>query len=223
MKIYKDLEQWTPERLEIRKWKVTGTKLKWVLGWPEANLTELYTLLAEEYIEEEEWLKAWEIIERWNELEPIAKARYQDLTWEHVEEVGFITNKDWLWLSPDGIISEWDKIIKAIHIWGWYSKWVEIKCPMWKTYIKYLLEDKIPKEYLPQVINYFVVIDDLQELDFIIYHPWASLKIKDIHIINVTRGELQDKIDKANKKLESFRTKWDDLENKIKEHGNRSK
>jgi len=55
MKIYKDLEQWTPEWLEIRKWKVTGTKLKWVLGWPEANLTELYTLLAEEYIEEEEW------------------------------------------------------------------------------------------------------------------------------------------------------------------------
>ena len=61
MKIYKELEQWTEEWLSVRKWVITGTKLKWVTAWPKAQLTEMYTLLAEKYVNDED-LKAWEII-----------------------------------------------------------------------------------------------------------------------------------------------------------------
>lgn len=218
MKIYKDLEQWTPERLDVRKWVITWTKLKWVTGWTKAQLTEMYTLLAETYIEEEP-LNAYEIIERGHELEPIAKAKYEDLTWNKVEEVGFITSEDYLGLSPDGIIATEEILIGTTEEWPItsiiYWKAVEIKCPMWKTFIKYLLEDKIPKEYLPQVINYFVVIEDLQELDFAIYHPWASEKIWQLHIITVTRAELQKDIDKANLKIKEFKQKRDTLKQKL--------
>jgi len=205
MKIYKELEQWTQEWLDTRKWVITWTKLKWVLWWPKANLTEIYTLLSDIYIEEEDGLRPYEIIERWHELEPIAKAKYEELTWYTVEEVGFITTQDWLWLSPDGIISIENK----------YSRAIEIKCPMWKNYMKYLLEDKIPDEYKAQVVNYFVVMEDLIELDFIIFHPWTSVEIKSLHIIKVTREQLQKDIDKANEKIVSFKKQWDELKNTL--------
>ncbi len=207
MKIYKELEQWTQEWLSVRQWVITGTKLKWVLGWPKAQLTEYYTLIAEKYIEEEP-MNAYEIIERGHELEPIAKAKYEEITNSNVEEVGFIIKEDWHGLSPDGIILDEDT--------GLYTKAVEIKCPRWKNYIKYLLEDKIPDEYKGQVLNYFIVMEDLDVLDFIIYNPDVSDSIKDIHIITVTRKDLQKDIDKAEEKVKDFRRKWEELEGKIK-------
>jgi len=205
MKIYKDIEQGTDEWLDIRKWKITGTKLKWVCGWPQAQLTEIYTLLAETYIEEE-YLNAYEIIERGNELEPIAKAKYEEITWNKVEEVWFIELDDKVGLSPDWIIANKD--------WA-YTKAIEIKCPRGKNYVKYILENKIPKEYLQQVVNYFIVIQDLEALDFIIYNPDCSTEIKQLHIITVTRLEITKDIDKALDKLESFKQEWDNLKLKL--------
>lgn len=207
MKIYKELEQGTQDWLKVRKWVITGTKLKWVLWWPKAQLTEYYTLLAEKYIEEES-LNSYEIIERWHELEPIAKAKYESITWNIVEEVWFIVKDDRHWLSPDGIVLDEDS--------GLYTWSVEIKCPMWKNYVKYLLEDKIPDEYRWQVVNYFMVMEDLEWLDFIIYNPDVSSEIKDIHIIRVTRNDLIEDINKAEEKLKTFRKKWEELEDKLK-------
>jgi len=206
MKIYKELEQWTEEWLAVRKWVVTGTKLKWVLWWPKAQLTEYYTLLAEKYVEEED-LKAWEIIERGNELEWIAKNNYEILSGNKVEEVGFIVRDDRHGLSPDGIILDEDC--------GLYTWSIEIKCPMWKNYVKYLLEDKIPDEYKWQVVNYFLIMEDLKWLDFIIYNPDVSSEIPSIHVIKVTREDLQKEIQKAEERLSSFKETWDELEDKL--------
>ena len=54
-------------------------------------------------------------------------------------------------------------------------------------------------------------MDDLEELDFIIYNPDVSAEIKSLHIINVKRADLQKDIDKANKRLEEFKANWDKL------------
>ena len=204
MKIHNNIKQWTDEWLELRKWVITWTKLKSVLSWPAAQLTQMYELLAEIYINEEP-LNAYEIIERWHELEPIAKAKYEEITGEFVTEVWFVTKYDWLWLSPDGLIKNWDT----------YNKAIEIKCPRWKNYIKYLLEDTIPKEYKSQIINYFIVMDDLEELDFIIYNPDVSVELKSLHIINITRENLKKDIEWANKKIEVFKKGWDELKNTL--------
>jgi len=122
--------------------------------------------------------------------------------------VGFITANDWNGLSPDGIILDEDS--------GLYKKSIEIKCPRGKNYIKYLLEDKIPDEYRWQVCNYFVVMEDLEELDFIIFNSDVTEDITDLHIITVTRADLQKDIDKALDKLQGFKKDWDNLENILK-------
>ena len=207
MKIYKDLDQGTDEWLEVRKWVITWTKLKWITGWAKAQLTQMYELLAEKYIVEEP-LNSYEIIERWHELEPIAKAKYEHISWNRVEEVGFITCNDWHGLSPDWIILDEDSWL--------YKKAIEIKCPRGKNYIKYLLEDKIPDEYKQQVFNYFIVMDDLEELDFIIYNPDVTEDIKDIHIITVTRDQLQSGILKSIEKVDQFKKEWDIMDNILK-------
>ena len=56
------------------------------------------------------------------------------------------------------------------------------------------MEDGIPSEYYYQVIHYFLVIESLQKLSFIIHNPLpydASVRTK---IITVTREELQNDI-----------------------------
>ena len=126
-------------------------------------------------------------------------------------KVWFILKEKWLGLSPDWIIDSCGWLSDK----PWYTKAIEIKCPRWKNYIKYLLEDKIPDEYKWQVVNYFVVMEDLEELDFIIYNPDCSEEIKSLHIINVTREELQEDINKASKKLKDFKKQWDELDNNL--------
>lgn len=208
MKIYKELEQQTPKWYAVREWTLTWTKMSGAVGGDKAQLTQTYTLLAEKYVNDED-LKAWEIIERGNELEDVAKLNYEELTGRKVEEVGFITKtgNDNHGLSPDWIILDEDC--------GLYTGAVEIKCPMWKNYVKYLLEDKIPDEYKWQVTNYFIVMEDLQWLDFAVFNPDVSPEIPSFHIIRVTREDMQKDIDKAEKKLKGFISNWEELEDKL--------
>jgi len=51
---------------------------------------------------------------------------------------------------------------------------------------------RIPAEYKAQVIHYFVVVEDLEWLDFVSYDP--RMRTKKIHIHRVTRDELQEDI-----------------------------
>lgn len=207
MKIYKDIQQWTEEWLELRAGVITGTKLKSVIGSTTVQKTVMYELIAEEFAPLEEQ-KNTLAMQRWNDLEPIAKAKYIDLTKEKVEEVWFIKKNDFLGLSPDGIIDTQKKLLEDVSHIPEYGKAIEIKCPMHKNFAKYILEDKIPAEYKAQVLQYFLVIDDLQELDFIIYNPDFYIKEAQMKIITITREELEKDLEKAREKIEDFRENW---------------
>ena len=204
MIIIKNLEQWTLEWKNYRLWKITWTSLKWVTWWFQAQQTAIYELLAEEYIEEDD-LNAWEAMERWNFLEPVAKKKYEDITWFKVEEVWFIERDSHHWLSPDGIIKTWDVYWQAL----------EIKCPRWKNYVKYYLENKIPDEYKNQVVNYFLVMEDLECLHFMIYNPDTINGLPDYKIITVTRADLEVEIRQAEEKLTGFKTRWNTLKDNL--------
>ena len=204
MIIYKDILQGSEEWLKLRWWVITWTKLKWVLAWPQAQLTQVYELIAEEFAELEPTFTS-PAMQRWNDLEPIARAKYEEITKQKVEEVWFIKSEvyqddfgSWLWLSPDWIIYKDDKIIKAI----------EIKCPWAKNHCKYIIEKQTPKEYLEQILNYFLVIDDLQELDFITYNPDFYIKDLQLVIITITRKDLEKDLEKAKDKILKFRELW---------------
>lgn len=204
MKIYRDIIQQEPEWFELKKGKISGTSLKSVTGWAAAQETQMYELIADEYILEED-LNKFEIMERGNILEDVAKLFFEDITWKKVEEVWFILRDDQHWLSPDWIIKTWEVYWEA----------VEIKCPRGKNYVKYYIEGIIPKEYKSQVINYFLVMEDLELLHFMIYNPDVINWLSEYKIIEVTRVELQKEIDKAEEKLADFKTKWNTLKDNL--------
>lgn len=137
-------------------------------------------------------------MDRGKEMEEIVKKIYG----EKIESVGFVsrTDVDWIGISPDGIIrDENGKITRA----------VEIKSPSPKIFVKYLLDDKIPEEYFWQVVHYFIVFDDLEELDFIVYNPDFYAEELRIKTIKVSRAELAEKIEYAKMELAEFRAMWE--------------
>lgn len=67
---------------------------------------------------------------------------------------------------------------------------------------------EIPYEYFYQVVMYFVVIDTLDTLDFIIHNPEpydANVRTK---IIRVTREELATDIQRAEIAIFEFQAEW---------------
>ena len=157
----------------------------------------IYELLAEKLAPlPETYQSGW--MERGHRVEEVVKKLLEK---EKVESVGFIsrTDIDWIGISPDGIIrDENGKITRA----------VEIKSPSPKIFVKYLLDDKIPEEYFWQVVHYFIVFDELEELDFIVYNPDFYAEELRIKTIKVTRAELAEKIEYAKMELAEFRVMW---------------
>lgn len=205
MKIIKDIEQGSQEWLEARAWTLTWTKLKWAVSARKGTAeTLIYELIWEEFAPLLSNF-ASEAMQRWTDLEEEAKFMYQSITEEKVEEVWFIQSTkyvdkfgSWLWLSPDWIIEkDWK-----------YKKAIEIKCPLGKNFIKYYIENKIPDEYKYQILTYFLVIEDLEELDFIIYNPDFHLQNKRLKIITITREELKEELQQVELKLYEFRAIW---------------
>ena len=198
MEIFRNIEQGSEEWLKARAWVITWTKLKNICWSSKTQETAMYELIAEEFAPLEENFSS-QAMQRWKELESIAKAKYIDKTWEKVEEIWFIKKNNYVWLSPDGVIfDENEKIKKAI----------EIKCPWAKNFTKCILENKIPEEYKYQVIMYFLVISDLEELDFILYNPDFYIKEKRLFVINIKRQDLEKEIYKAESQIEIFRKSW---------------
>ena len=96
-------------------------------------------------------------MERGIELEPYARAWYEVERGEFVKQVPFIdhpTIKN-AGASPDGIVGE---------------GLIEIKCPMTKTHIKYLLEDRVPAKYMPQMA-WQMACTESKWVDFVSYCP----------------------------------------------------
>lgn len=94
-------------------------------------------------------------MQRGNDLEPEARAAYQQETITLVQEVGFM-KCDFYGYSPDGLVED-DGLI-------------EIKCPRQHTHMKYLFNNKLPTEYKAQVQG-GMLVTGRKWCDFISYHP----------------------------------------------------
>lgn len=184
------IEQGTAEWNELRKGRVTGTRLKQVMSATSNKL--IYEMIAEKY----ETLAGYtsDDMSAGTLKEPWAISDYEALTGQKVREVGFISKGSDIGISPDGLIGQY--------------KAIEVKSPGIAKHIEYIICDKIPAEYKWQVVHYFLVIDDLKELDFISYNP--SFPLKELHIVNVKREELLEDIQKAQEKLAKFILKYNE-------------
>lgn len=185
-----NFEQGTKEWYEARAGRITGTRLKSVMSSKrETRETLIFTMIYEKIAPLQDVYQSG-TMERGHTIEAVVKELYK----EEVTNVGFIkrTDNEYLGISPDGIIidhvgetSQGEIIIR---------KAVEVKGPLGTNFIRYWIEDKIPSEYFWQVVHYFVVIDTLESLDFIIHNPEpydARVRTK---IITVTREELKESI-----------------------------
>ena len=162
MIVFDKIEQGSIEWHELRYGKVSGSTLKDLMandGKPvteNAIYTEILSACFENYVYEESF-KTKEM-QRGNDLEPVARENYETIKNCTVNQIGFAQLSKYAGISPDGLVGA--------------NKAIEIKCPSAATHLKYMRNPQtMVEQYIWQCVMYFVVFEDLEELDFISYRP----------------------------------------------------
>ena len=193
MQVFKELEQRSQEWYELRLGTITCSKAKGILKPSYISIADL--IASEIMTGQEDEVYVNDSMQWGIDNEYPAKQAYARETFTEGYDVGFCKSesKEYLGLSPDWLIGE--------------TKALEIKCPKSKTHIRYIREDVLPKEYVEQVVHYFVVHDQLKELDFVSYDP--RNKVKSLWIKTVKREDLSKEIEKAS-------NRYDEIWNEVK-------
>lgn len=173
------------------------------MGTPAAYKKAKYEVLAERLTVQDEWNVT--PMERGAELEPKAMEFFEKITGKIVEQIGLVS-KDGnpnIASSPDGLIKNGKK----------YTEAVEIKCLSSANHIEAWLENKIPKDYFPQVIQYFIVNEDLQTLYFVLFDPRVT--VHPMHVIEVHREEIEEMVASYLAKQEQFLSEVEELADQL--------
>ena len=198
------IDQRSPEWHLLRKGKITGTGLKALMGTPAAKQEYFYEIIAQKLTvgvpEEGDYENA---MERGTRLEPDAIAAFEFETGKKVEAVGFCEDDEdpTMANSPDGIVAETND-----------SEAVEAKCMGGKNHVKMWLENEVPKEYVWQTKQYFVINPNLKILYFVGYNP--DIPAHPLHIIEIHRKDIEIDLVEARKVQKEFIQKVND---KLKE------
>jgi exodeoxyribonuclease (lambda-induced) len=193
-------EQRSEEWYLLRLGKITGTKMKSLMSkeWKsiiDEVVSEILTQKTEEaYVNKN---MQWGI-----DNEDFAVYEYEKKFFVETTSCGFClsTKYKYLGLSPDG--------------WVGYNGAIEVKCPSSKTHVKYIREDKIPTEYVWQIVNYFIVNENLEWLDFVSFDP--RFEHSKLWVKRVNREDLEEKIKEAELMLIKAETEINNLLNKLK-------
>jgi hypothetical protein len=111
-------------------------------------------------------------MQRGNELEPLARKFYEFETGCKVEQCGLIlTDEQNCGASVDGLVGD--------------DGLVEIKCLKRINHVRIVLNDEVPRDYIPQIQGQ-LMITERAWCDFVAFHPEAPI---DGYIIRVERDE----------------------------------
>lgn len=148
---------------QIRCGKITGTRFATLVsGDSTKGYKDLITEIAAEILtgeKEETYQNA--IMERGTDLEPYARKEYENIFGVKVDQFGFISPDEdnefyeWIGISPDGLID---------------NNLLEIKCPLIKTHLNYIKDNKFPSVYKYQV-QAQLYITGAEYCDFMSYYP----------------------------------------------------
>ena len=172
---FKEEEEW----LESRRGKITGTRLgKLISKRNKKPLIGYYEVLAERIaIPEDDENK----MDRGKRLEEFAIERFAKETKKKVDSSLVLwcrNDNENIAISPDGFIGK--------------TEAVEVKCLSSARHIEAWLTKKIPNEYECQIIQYFLVNDDLKKLYFVFY----DLRMpKEFFYCTVKRRDVQEKVE----------------------------
>ena len=180
-----DLPQRSQQWFEARLGVITGSRAKQVFA--KNNLPFIDELIAERMTGTIPESFTSDAMKHGILFEPEAIRVYEETTKNKVEEIGFCVHDKYPFIavSPDGLVK----------VDGKYQGAVEVKCPSSKKHIEYIRIGRVPAEYKAQVLHYFVVVDDLQWLDFVTYDP--RMKSHKINVHRVYRNEIQEEVDAA--------------------------
>ncbi len=202
MKIYFQLEQGTPEWLDLRRGKPTASNMGTIIGKGDTRTKYLYKLAAERVsgIVEETYKNAH--MERGNEREPIIRQAYIDKKRKELDDpdfdvttVAFVDCGTW-GASPDGIIGD--------------NGGLEIKSRIGSVQIEHWESGKIPTTNLPQ-INACMLALDREWWDYVSDSEGLPLFIKRHHRTKESDTLILDALDR-------FNTELSELVERIKKH-----
>lgn len=197
--IIHNAEQNTDEWLDLRKGKITGSKLKSIIvKRGTGKKIGFYELLAERIAEDrtEENPMA-----RGSRLEEFAIAELEK-EFGAIQQIGLATRDDNenIGVSMDGYQPKEKRAF-------------EVKCLSSAKHLQAYFEKKVPSEYIEQALQYFVVDDELETLVFAFYDP--RIPSMELHYLELKRSELQEDIDKQKEYQENVLSELDEMVEQI--------
>ncbi|RLC76268.1 MAG: exonuclease [Chloroflexi bacterium] len=152
------MRQGSQEWFKIRCGKVTASHFKEVISKGKTRMTYLLKLAAERTTGVVQPTFQNEAMRWGSETEPQARAYYERVTGNKVEQVGFVELNEYVGVSPDGIVGD---------------GLLEVKCPNTATHIGYMKTGKLPSTYKAQVQGQMWVADK-QWCEFVSFDPRCS-------------------------------------------------
>ena len=196
------IKQGSDEWLQARLGKPTASRFGDIITPDKGDKSKTYTTYLYELLGEllagdrdEVYRSQW--MDRGNELELQAREKYEFLKDITIETVGIVFNDDLtIGASPDGLIGD--------------NAGIEIKCPKSSTIVKYMLEDRLPLIYKPQVQGNLWICER-EYWDFIAYHPNTNMFInrvyRDDEYIKKMATYLNEFVDELKTKHEKLKDK----------------
>jgi hypothetical protein len=192
-----DFEQRTPEWEAIRVGKAGGSEIIGITT-PARMKTFLYVKATEVLTGKQDYSDFMsDDMQRGVDLEPVAIAEYEARNFVEIRKPGYVTNGEMKYagISPDGLIGE--------------TGHLEVKAPRAKKHVEIIVTGKLLKEYEAQVFWAFVLMPNVQFVDFVSYCP--ELEIRPYHQITLKREDFETEIASLANDYKVFEQKMDEL------------
>jgi putative phage-type endonuclease len=175
VKTFENEEAW----LEGRKGKITGSRLKDIVvkrGTGEKK--GYYELIAERIAQPAD---DEDVMERGHRLETEAITLFEEKIGKKFDTSLVIWERDDnanIAISPDAFAE---------------TEAVEVKCLNSASHIEAYLTQQVPDEYEYQVLQYFIVNENLETLYFVMYDPRMPEKVQ-LHYFTITREQVAEQV-----------------------------
>jgi hypothetical protein len=194
-----NVEQGTPEWHKLRIGKLTSSRVADIMK--SDNLKVVDALIYERSCPDD---ALWdtqdgyvsEAMQWGTDHEDEAVQVYTAHTGIEMERVGFCTHDDfeYLGMSPDRLTPD-------------RTGGVEVKCPNTKNHIRTIRMGGLPNEHKYQILQYFLINEKMQWLDFVSYDP--RFAPRPIYIHRVTRDEVQSELGELMANIVKFWAKFE--------------
>jgi len=172
-----DLKQGSEEWHELKNAKIGGTRAKSVQVKKSITEAVIFDEVMSErntFFNYEEGFTS-EAMQRGIDLEPLAIEEVTKETGVIFKDAGWIGRNDYHGHSPDGI-----SLCEKIGL--------EIKCPSAKVHNSYVRDNKLPLDYVWQIVNFFAMDESIERLYFASFNP--DYLLMPLFLLEVTRESI---------------------------------